>query len=342
MSKARTCRRIALVRRPVGMPRPDDFRLETRAVREPGPGEVVVENLLLSMDPAIRGFLDDRDGYLPPAALGDTVPGMTLGRVVQSRNPSLREGDLVRGISGWEEVVVFGDALGLERVESVPGVPPEYYLGALGPTGLTAWMGLNEIGRIRPGETVVVNAAAGATGSVAGQVAKLQGCRVVGIAGSTDKTARLLELGFDAAIDYKAVDDLAAAVRESCPEGIDVFFDNVGGPQLEALLPLMRLHGRVIACGMVSSYNDQDNAYGVRTLWNTVLKRLTIRGFLLYDHFDRIPEGQAQLTQWVTSGQLVALQNLRDGLERAPEALVDLLAGRTLGKTLVRLPVTAA
>jgi len=326
------------------MPRPDDFRIETCALREPGPGEVVVENLMLSMDPAIRGFLDDREGYLPPAEVGDTVPGMALGRVVQSRNPALREGDLARGISGWAEYVVFGDALGLEKVTPVPGVTLENYLGALGHTGLTAWVGLNEIGRIQPGDTVVVSAAAGATGSVAGQIARLQGCRVVGLAGSAQKVARLRELGFDAAIDYRSVDDLGAAIHEKCPDGVDVYFDNVGGPQLEALLPLMKLNGRIVACGMVSSYNDQDHAYGVRTLWNTVLKRLTIRGFLLYDHFDRIPEAQAELTKWVISGQLVPLQEVRDGLERAPEALIDLLSGRNLGKSVVRLSgaVTAA
>ncbi|MDY0067161.1 MAG: NADP-dependent oxidoreductase [Steroidobacteraceae bacterium] len=330
-------RRIVLAKRPVGAPRADDFRLEQQAPFEPKEGEIVVANWILSMDPAIRGFLDDRESYMPPVAIGDTVRGMTLGQVVRSRNPAFQEGDIVRGMAGWEDLSLVGEAMGLEKVTVAAGIPLEHYMGALGPTGLTAWIGLNEIGRIAPGDTVVISAAAGAVGSVAGQIGRLQGCRVIGLAGSPEKTAQLQDLGFHAAINYRAVDDLAGAIREVSPDGVDVYFDNVGGATLETMLPLMNEQGRVVACGMVSDYNDQDHPYAVRTLWQVVVKRLTIRGFLVYDHFDRIAEAQAQLTRWVSSGELVPVNNVRDGLENAPAAFIDLMSGKTIGKTLVRL-----
>lgn len=299
---------------------------------------MLVANHVLSIDPAIRGFLDDRPSYLPPVALGETVRGMILGRVVASRNSDFCQGAVVRALAGWEEhSVLDGSALGLERVDVAPETPLEWYMGTLGPAGLTAWIGLNVIGAITQGETVLVSAAGGAVGNVAGQIARLQGCRVVGIARSAAKLERLRALGFDAAIDHAATPDLATALREACPTGIDVFFDNVGGAMLETVLPLMREHGRVVVCGMVSEYNDQDHPYGVRTLWQLVVKRLTLRGFLTYDHPDRIPAAQSQLAQWVRRGELQALDNVRVGIENAPLALIDMLSGHTVGKTLVKL-----
>lgn len=330
-------RRIVLASRPVGIPRPEDFRIESDQVAEPGPGEFLLENHILSMDPAIRGFLDDRPSYLPPVAIGETVRGMTLGWVAKSRRADLPEGAYVRALAGWADMSLLGDALGLEKVDPAPGIRLESYMGALGPAGLTAWIGLNEIGRITPGDTVLVSAAAGAVGSVAGQIARLSGCRVVGLAGSPEKVQRLRELGYHAAIDYRAEPDLDAAIRAACPDGIDVYFDNVGGATLERMLPLMREHGRIVVCGMIEQYNDADHPHGVKTLWQLVVKRLTMRGFLTYDHADRLGEASAMLGEWVRSGELLPTETIYEGLERTPEAFIDLMSGRTMGKTLVRI-----
>jgi NADPH-dependent curcumin reductase CurA len=339
MSRSASPRRIVLARRPTGMPTPDDFRLETTDIPALRADEFLVANRYLAIDPAIRGFLDDRVSYLPPVALGDTVRGMVLGRVIRSRNAAFPTGCVVRALAGWEEVSVLGPgALGLENVAIDPATPLQYYMGALGPTGLTAWVGLNEIGHIKPGQTVVVSAAAGAVGSVAGQIARLTGCRVVGLAGSAAKVAHLAALGFHAAIDYRATADLSAAIRAACPDGVDVYFDNVGGTTLELLLPLMNIHGVVVVCGMVSEYNSQDKPQPVHTLWQLVVKRLTMRGFLTYEHPDCLPTAQAQLTQWVRSGALEVLDNLHSGIESAPTAFIELMSGRTVGKTLVELP----
>lgn len=330
--------RIVLARRPVGAVVPGDFRAERTAVPEPGAGEVVIANRLLAMDPAIRGFLDDRPSYLPPVALGDTVRGMTLGEVVASRNPALPEGSLVRALAGWAECSVLPpDALGLERVEIVPGAALDSYMGALGPSGLTAWIGLHEIGRIASGETVLISAAAGAVGSVACQVAGLRGCRVIGLAGSAEKCAALRGLGVAAAIDYRAAHDLGAAIRDAAPDGIDVYFDNVGGGTLETVLPLMRDHGRIVVCGMIGDYDRQDDPHPVRTLWQMVVKRLTMRGFLTYDHGDRLDEASRDLRAWVASGDLKPIESVFRGIAEAPRAFIDMMSGRTIGKALVRL-----
>jgi NADPH-dependent curcumin reductase CurA len=291
------------------------------------------------MDPAIRGFLDDRPSYLPPVAIGETVRGMTLGVVLSSRNPDIPAGCFVRALAGWEELSILkADALGLEVVTAAADTPLQYYMGALGPAGLTAWIGLNEIGHIKAGQTVLVSAAAGAVGSVAGQIARLQGCRVVGLAGSAAKLAHLEALGYHAAVDYRAAPDLSAAIRAACPEGVDVYFDNVGGATLEALLPLMNVHGTVVVCGMVSEYNHQDEPQPVRTLWQLVVKRLTMRGFLTYEHAHCIPRAQAELCRWVADGALKVLDNVHEGIENAPAAFIELMSGRTVGKTLVILP----
>lgn len=330
-------RRIVLAARPEGAPRASDFRIETARAPDLAPGQFMIANKILSIDPAIRGFLDDRESYLPPVALGETVRGMTLGQVVASRRADMPEGAYVRALAGWEEFSVLGDALGLEIVAAGDGAPLEHYMGALGPAGLTAWVGLHEIGAIAPGQTVVVSAAAGAVGSVAGQIARLRVCRVIGIVGGAAKTEQIRALGYHAAVDYRAEPDLAAALRAACPEGADIFFDNVGGQVLETMLPLMREHGRVVVCGMIADYNSQDEPYGVRTLWQLVVKRIQMRGFLTYDHPDALPQAQRDLTAWVREGALMPLQNVRDGIENAPEAFIDLMSGRTTGKTLVRI-----
>ncbi len=330
-------RRVVLASRPVGLPRVENFRLEDDRVPGLGPGEFLLANRILSMDAAIRGFLDDRPSYLPPVAIGETVRGMSLGQVLRSRRSDMPEGAYARALSGWADVSVLGQAIGLERVVPAPGIKLQSYMGALGPVGLTAWVGLNVIGQIRPGDTVVISAAAGATGSIAGQIARLSGCRVVGLAGSAEKIAYLQELGYHAAINYRAEPDLPAAIRVAAPDGVDVYFDNVGGATLEHMLPLMREHGRVVVCGMISDYNNADNPYPVRTLWQMVVKRLTMRGFLTYDHADRLAEAFQQLNDWVQSGAIKPLETVYEGLEQAPQAFIDLMSGKTMGKTLVRI-----
>ena len=329
---------MVLARRPGGIPCAEDFRIEHLALPQLEQGQIRVANRLLSIDPAIRGFLDDRPSYLPPVALGEVVRGMILGQVVESLDPRVRPGEFVRALAGWEEAsVLTADALGFEVLNIGEGVPLDYYMGVLGPAGLTAWIGLNEIAHIAAGQTVLVSAAAGGVGSIVGQIARLQGCRVIGLAGSSAKTDQLTLLGFHEAIDYRATPDLGRAIENACPEGVDVYFDNVGGAILELMLPLMRVNGFIVACGMVSDYNHQEAPYPVRTLWQIVAKRLTLRGFLTYEHAARIPEARARLTEWVTSGALRAIDNVHVGIESAPAALMALMSGATAGKTLVRL-----
>lgn len=327
---------IVLTRRPQGVPVPEDFALASAPMPRPGPGEMLVRMRVCSCDPAIRGFLDDRPSYLPPVAIGAPINGMSLGEVVESNNPDWPVGTLLRTMATWSEYyVVSGDALGLEKVDAAPGVPVQHYMGALGPVGLTAWVGLFEIGKAKAGETVLVSAAAGATGSTVVQLAKAAGCRVIGLAGGPDKARIVKDLGADIAIDYKAVPDLAAAIHEAAPDGIDVYFDNVGGETLDAVLPLMRLHGRIAVCGMIAQYNDADNPHGNRNLWQLVVNRVNMRGFITYDHPEVLGEAQATLDRLFAEGGLKPLENVRSGIERLPEAFIELMSGKTIGKTLV-------
>ena len=329
-------RHIILASRPTGVPAPEHFRIEERPLAALQPGQMLVRPRVFSMDPAIRGFLDDRTSYLPPVAVGEPVAGMSLGEVVESRNPAFAPGTLVRALGTWSELTVMdGAALGLETVAAEPGVELHHYMGALGPVGLTAWVGINTIGAAQAGNTVLISAAAGATGSCAGQIARLRGCRVVGLVGSDAKADAIAALGFDATINYRGVPDLAEAIRAAAPDGIDVFFDNVGGETLETVLPLMRLHGRVVVCGMIGQYNDADHPYGVKTLWQLVVNRVTMRGFLTYDHPEVLGQAQAELAAWVARGDLVPLTNVHHGFEAIPAAFIALMAGRTTGKTVV-------
>jgi NADPH-dependent curcumin reductase CurA len=331
-------RQIILVRRPTGIPVAEDFALTVAPMPRAGAGEVLVKMRVGSVDPAIRGFLDDRPSYLPPVALGAPINGMSLGEVIESNNAAFPVGTLVRAFATWSDhYVIDADALGLEVVRQQPGTELHHYMGALGPVGLTAWIGLFAVGEAKPGETVVVSAAAGATGSSVGQIAKARGCKVIGLVGSSEKAALIRELGFDAAIDYRATPDIAAEIAKTAPDGVDVYFDNVGGAMLEAILPLMRLHGRVAVCGMIGQYNDADHPHGVKTLWQMVVNRLKMQGFITYDYPQHLEQAQRELDGWVADGKLKPLANLRDGFEKLPEAFIDLMSGRTMGKTLVRI-----
>jgi NADPH-dependent curcumin reductase CurA len=331
-------RHIILSSRPIGIPVDSDFQLESRPLPRIRPGEFLVQPVVYSMDPAIRGFLDDRPSYLPPVELGQPVNGMLLGKITESSNVKYPVGCFVRALGTWSEYCVMTEqALGLEIVKPVPGVPLEHYMGALGPVGLTAWIGLLHIGKAKAGDVVTVSAAAGATGSTVGQIAKIRGCKVIGLVGSPAKAAAIVDLGFDAAINYRNEPDLALAVQRVAPDGIDVFFDNVGGEILETILPLMRPHGRVAVCGMIGDYNDQDRPYGVKTLWQLVVNRVSMQGFLTYDYPELLAQAQADLDAWFGAGQLKPLENIRLGFENIPAAFIDLMSGRTTGKTLVKI-----
>jgi NADPH-dependent curcumin reductase CurA len=331
-------RHIILAARPTGAPTAATFRIEEAPPPPIGPGEMLVKPRVFSMDPAIRGFLDDRPSYLPPVEVGKPVNGMSLGEVIESNNPAYPVGAFVRALGTWSELCVFGEgALGLDRVYPAPGVDLGHYMGALGPVGLTAWVGLLQVGAAKAGETVLVSAAAGATGSAVGQIAKLKGCRVIGLVGSDEKAATIRDLGYDEAINYRAVTDLGVAIRAAAPEGVNIYFDNVGGETLEAILPLMATHGRVVVCGMIGEYNDQDHPYGVKTLWQLVVNRVTMQGFLTYDYPEILGQAQAELGNWIARGALTPLTNIRHGFERIPEAFIDLMSGRTTGKTLVTI-----
>jgi NADPH-dependent curcumin reductase CurA len=333
-----TIRQILLARRPVGAPVPEDFALAEAPMPVPGPGEILVRMRVGSVDPAIRGFLDDRPSYLPPVQLGAPINGMSLGEVVESNNPDYPVGTLVRAFATWSDHYVIGtDALGLEVVRPQPGTELYHYMGALGPVGLTAWVGLFAVGEAKAGETVVVSAAAGATGSTVVQIAKARGCKVIGLVGNPEKAQVIRDLGADAAIDYRATPDIAAQIAKAAPEGVDVYFDNVGGSTLEAILPLMRLHGRVAVCGMIDQYNDANNPHGVKTLWQLVVNRLKLQGFITYDYPEHLETAQRELDGWVAEGKMKPLANLRDGFEKLPEAFIDLMNGKTIGKTIVRI-----
>ena len=333
-------RRIVLASHPHGVPAPDNFRLVEEDIRPLADGEVRTRNRVFAIDPAIRGLLDEGDGtYLPSVPLGGLIPTMVLGEVVESRNPAFAVGDHARGFIGWEEQsIIAADNFACENVKIDPTMPLTAYMGALGWSGITAYVGLKRIGEMKAGDTVVVSAAAGAVGSVAGQVARLAGCRAVGIA-STDKIAEVTgDLRYDAAVDYKTADDLGAAVREACGgKGADIYFDNVGGRILDTMLMNVADFGRIVVCGMVANYNSQNDPYPIRNLWQVLVNRITMRGFLAYEHLDMLEEAQQQLGDWIRTGALRATENVATGIESAPDAFIRLMSGQTRGKTIVRL-----
>ena len=332
----RVNRQWLLKERPSAMVEPSNFEWREGPVPEPGEGEFLVQNLYLSLDPAMRTWMTNARSYIPPVEIGEVMRAACVGRVVESRHGAFAPGELVMGTFGWQDYAV-SDGGGPIPVSKVPdGVPPTMPLGVLGITSLTAYFGLKEIGKPEPGQTVVVSGAAGATGSVAGQLAKRWGCRVIGIAGGPEKCRWLTEeLGFDGAIDYKG-EDVNARLRELCPKGIDVFFDNVGGDILEAALGNLARHARVVLCGAISNYNAQEPR-GPRNYMNLLVRRARMEGFVVFDYFPRTEEAMAELVPMVMDGTLRHREDVRDGLERAPEALVDLYTGANAGKLLVKI-----
>jgi hypothetical protein len=331
-------RRIVLAQRPVGAPKPSDFRLERAPLPVPAEGQVLLRTVYLSLDPYMRGRMSDAPSYAPPVGLGEVMVGGTVSRVEASRNPRYQPGDLVVGYAGWQDYAV-SDGAGLMALP--PGAArPSLYLGVLGMPGFTAYMGLLDIGAPRPGETVVVGAATGAVGSVVGQIAKLRGCRAVGIAGGAEKCrVAVEELGFDACLDHR-VAALPERLAGACPRGIDVYFENVGGAVFDAVLPLLRPGARVPLCGLVSQYNATSLPAGPDRsplLLSAILrKRLRVQGFIItLDYGHRIGEFAKEMGAWVAEGKVKAREDHVAGLEAAPEALIGLLEGRNQGKLVV-------
>jgi NADPH-dependent curcumin reductase CurA len=319
------------------MVEPSNFELREEPVPALTDGEFLVRNLYLSLDPAMRGWMSDVPSYMPPVGIGEVMRGACVARVTESRHPGYQPGETVVGTFGWQDFAV-SDGDGALAVTKVPeGVPLTWPLSVLGITSLTAYFGLREIAKPREGETVVVSGAAGATGSVVGQIAKIDGCTAIGIAGGEEKCARLTgELGFDAAIDYKS-EQVSKRLRELCPGGLDVFWDNVGGEILEAALANLSMHARVVLCGAISSYNSETPPPGPRNYMNLLVKRSRMEGFLVFDYLPRAGEAIAELVKWVGEGKLRVEEDIRDGLENAPAALRSLFDGSNAGKLLVKI-----
>ncbi|MDA4847265.1 NADP-dependent oxidoreductase [Hoeflea poritis] len=332
-------RRIVLASRPKGPPTADNFRLEETEVPEPKDGEILLRTLYLSLDPYMRGRMNDAPSYAPPVNIDDVMVGGTVARVEGSNNPKFAVGDLVQSMSGWQDYDV-SDGTGLARLDKeMP--QPSLALGVMGMPGFTAYVGLLDIGEPKPGETVVVSAASGAVGSVVGQIAKLKGCRVVGVAGGADKCRYVIdELGFDACIDRREP-DLNENLAAACPDGIDVYFENVGGAVFDAVLPLLNVHARVPVCGRIASYNATSLPDGPdRTpalVGLLLVRRIKMQGFIIFDHYEtRYRDFVRDMSGWLADGKIMYREDLVEGLENAPEAFMGLLEGRNFGKLVIR------
>jgi NADPH-dependent curcumin reductase CurA len=330
-------RQWRLAERPSGLVEERCFRWTEEPAPQPGAdGEILVRNLVLSLDPTQRGWMA-RDTYLPAVKIGEVMRSGAAGRVVASRSPAYAVGDIVMGTFGWQDYALLKTDGPMPPAKVPAGVPIELAMSTLGLTGLTAYFGVREIGCAKAGETFVVSGAAGATGSVAGQIARILGCRVVGIAGGRAKCDWLVgEARFDAAIDYKS-EDVTARLRELCPKGIDVFFDNVGGDILDAGLANLAMRGRVVLCGAIATYGDGELRPGPKHYLNLLLKRGRMEGFIILDYLPRALEGTAQLWQWVQAGEIKDRVDVVRGLENAPGALRRLFTGENVGKQLLRI-----
>ncbi|WP_420435612.1 NADP-dependent oxidoreductase [Candidatus Poriferisocius sp.] len=319
--------------RPDGPVCVDNFEYRETEIPEPGDGQALARLCYLSFEPAMRTWLEDFITYMPPAPLGQPMVGPGVFQVVESNTPALSEGDLVSGMMGWSDYIVVDDQV---RVVP-PGTPIPVMLGPLGGTGLTAYIGLLDIGRPQPGETVLTSGAAGATGSVAAQIARIKGCRSVGIAGGADKCRWLLEEArLDAAIDYKN-EDVGDRLAEVCPDGVDVYFDNVGGDMLETVMGHMNMGGRVAVCGAISTYNQGMRRPGPSNMFEIIEKRLTLQGFVMFDHMDRVPAASADLGQWVAEGEIAFQTDVQEGFENIPSTFLRLFNGANHGKQLLKV-----
>ena len=337
---AEVTQRIVLASRPDGAPVEANFRLEEAERPTPYAGEVLVEVLWLSLDPYMRGRMDDTKSYATPVEIGGTMEGEAVGRVLESRANGIAEGDIVSGMFGWTSHGVLPGNM-VRRIEPT-GAPIQTALGVLGMPGFTGWLGLNRIGQPKSGETLVVGAATGAVGSMVGQLAKIAGLRAVGVAGGPAKCAFAVEeLGFDACVDHYTGDatDLRNRIAEAAPDGIDIYYENVGAKTLEAVLPLMNDHGRIPVCGTIGWYSGVEPGENLLPrAWRSILvKRLTVQGFIILDHFDQFPTFQSEVSPFVMDGRIKYRESVTEGLSSAPAAFLDLLKGGNFGKQLVKV-----
>lgn len=333
----RQARRLVLARRPSGAIDDDTIRLEAVQVAEPGDGEALVAVRYLSIDPTIRTWMNDVEGYLPPIAIGEVIRSGGIGEVVHSRSDRYQEGQLVFGMTGWQELAL-ADEDGRAMQVIPEGIDPLVAINLLGITGMTAYFGLLEVGRLAPGDVVAVSGAAGATGSTVAQIARASGAgKVIGIAGGEQKKAFLLdELGLDAAIDYRS-EPVGRRLHEEAPSGVDLYFDNVGGDLLNAALGNLAMHGRVVVCGAIASYNDTTPRPGPANYTTLITRRGRMEGFIILDYLDRFPEAQLAMLTWLSEGAISHHEHVVEGLERAPEALGLLFSGGNTGKVVVKL-----
>ncbi len=328
-------RQFKLAQRPVGMVKREDFELVGSALPEPGEGEVLIRIRYISLDPAMRGWMNEGKSYIPPVAIGEVMRAGAAGTVVASNNPRFAVGDSVVGVLGVQDYAL-SNGKGLTKVD--PELAPlPVYLGTLGMPGMTAYFGILEVGELKSGDTVVVSGAAGAVGQVVGQIARIKGCSVVGIAGGSDKCAYVVdELGFDAAVDYKS-EDVKKALRSHCPKGIDVYFDNVGGEILDAALSQLAMHARVVICGAISQYNNTTAIKGPSNYLSLLVNRASMRGMVVFDYASRYPQAMAEMAGWMRQGQLKTREDIVVGLETFPETLLKLFKGENTGKLVLEV-----
>ena len=335
--RSRQNRRVLLSGRPSGIPTADYFTLDTAEIPELGEGQVLVRNLYLSVEPAMRGWVSSESNYAEPVPIGAVMRSYATGRVEQSRHQHFTVGDVVTGMFGWQEYAVVDD-IQIHRVLDQTRLPVSTSLGVLGLNGVTAYFGLLDVGQPRQGETVVVSSAAGAVGSCVGQIAKIHGCRTVGIAGGDVKVKMCLdEFGFDAAIDYRS-DDLDAAIADACPMGVDVYFDNTSGVVSDTVLPHLNVGARVVICGTASITSWDPLPVGPRIERHLLTKRACMQGFLAIDYSDRFADAWRNIAQWIRQGRLHYREDILEGLEHAPDAIAGLYRGENLGKRLIHLP----
>lgn len=330
---------VTLARRPVGNPLPEDFAVVESSIRDLAEGEALIKNLYVSLDAGFRNWMDEGSGdnVLPAMPLGQAVMGLVLGQVLDSRYPGVEEGNYVMARLAWEQYSIATENDFLVTIEDDGQNPLSYHLGVLGDTGMSAYFGLTDIGKPAPGETVLISAAGGAVGSVAGQIAKIMGARVVGFAGSDAKCQRLVdEIGYDLAVNYRA-DNLSQRLAAACPSGVDVYFDNVGGPLLEEVLDHIAQGARIPFCGAVADYGTHERGKGPSNLFQLVTRCAMLKGFLTHTQVERYPQARRQLSEWLASGQLVSHEQLYNGIENCGIAFSDLFAGNNFGKTVVKV-----
>ncbi|MBA1272787.1 NADP-dependent oxidoreductase [Stutzerimonas azotifigens] len=330
-----TNRQFLLAQRPVGAPTRETFSFAETPLGEPGPNQILVKVEYLSLDPAMRGWMNDAKSYIAPVGLGEVMRALGVGKVIASNHSGFAEGDYVNGALGIQDYYL-GEPKGFYKVDPAQAPLPRY-LSALGMTGMTAYFALLAVGQPQAGETVVLSGAAGAVGSVAGQIARIKGCRVVGIAGGADKCRFLIEkLGFDGAIDYKN-EDLHAALKRECPKGVDVYFDNVGGDILDAVLTRINVKARVVLCGAISQYNNKEAVKGPSNYLSLLVNRARMEGMVVTDFMSRYPEAMRDMAGWLASGELKSKEDIVEGLETFPETLMKLFTGGNFGKLILKV-----